>query len=173
MKEKIIWTDADFAEMGFHDSRLYAISMPGGEDCRFILDIDYIFQWDWEKDKFSKQWVAPCQLIFDYPYNVTINLSFENNVGVDIVDIERTKVKSTTSSNKWNYKIETDRGDITLDAWGYKLILARQPSDSHDMNIGLHYKERAFVPLDKTRNPLLPMPPNRVSVFPDNRRSDP
>ena len=40
--EKKIWTDADFAQMGWHDCRIYKLRLTRDLE----LDIDYIFRWN-------------------------------------------------------------------------------------------------------------------------------
>ncbi len=41
--EKSIWTDLDFENMGWHDSRIHSVAF--GENFELIFDIDYIFKW--------------------------------------------------------------------------------------------------------------------------------
>jgi ribosomal protein S18 acetylase RimI-like enzyme len=39
------WTDADFAEMGWHDCLVHAVALPDAESHELALDLDYILEW--------------------------------------------------------------------------------------------------------------------------------
>jgi hypothetical protein len=41
--EKSLLTDAEFENMNWHDSFIYALTL--GEKNELVFDIDYIFQW--------------------------------------------------------------------------------------------------------------------------------
>lgn len=136
MKVKETWSDSDFEEMGWHDSRLYQIKFPD-EKFEFTLFIDYIFKWVEVDDRF-KFWVSPCKLKFHNVINLKIDLSFENILGIDIVSVERTKVGLTPNGKmtKWMYLIETDKGNISFESTGYTMDVISEPEflESQDMS---------------------------------------
>lgn len=123
------WTDADFKEMGWHDSYIHMISFPK-ENFEMIFDIDYIFEWVLdEQSGLYKFWISPCKLIFFDIFNLKINLDFENSIGVSIENINRTVSKKSSNEKVtiWNYEIITDKGIISFESTGYKQFLNKQP----------------------------------------------
>lgn len=129
MTVKEIWTEADFAEMGWHDSQLYAIHFPR-MDTVLKLDIDYIFEWvlDEANKRFSF-WVAPCTLCFRGVITLKVDLDFDHQVGLEILDIERFDPVPYPDGQviDWTYKISTSNGDITFASTGYEQLVRRQP----------------------------------------------
>lgn len=130
MNVKEIWTNTDFEEMGWHDSRLYQVKFPG-EESEFVLYLDYIFEWvkPEEGEKFFKFWVSPCELIFENIYNLKLNLSFENYIDIYVDDIKREKIGLTPNGKMidWNFVIETDKGNIEFKATGFRMKTISQP----------------------------------------------
>ena len=135
MKVKKIWTDNDFDEMGWHDSRLYQLKFPD-EDCNFILYIDYIFEWVKYKDRY-KFWVSPCEMVFKNVIDLNLNLLFENSIGIDIDLIKREEMGLTPNGKMtdWKYQIETDRGRIEFTSTGFEMNLISQPILSKSQSI--------------------------------------
>ena len=127
------WSDNDFNDMGWHDSRLYNIKFPD-EEYSFTLYLDYIFEWVKTVDNKFNFWVSPCKLVFENVINLKVNLCFENSIGIDINSIHREKIGLTPNGKleEWKYTIETDRGNIELLATGFEMSLMHQPilSDS-------------------------------------------
>jgi len=134
IKEK--WTDDDFDEMGWHDSKLYQLKFLD-ENYHFTLYLDYIFEWVKEKEGY-KFWVSPCVLTFENVVNLNLNLSFENNIGVYIVAIDREKIGFTPNGKmmEWKYLIETDRGNIEFASTGFKMERISEPvlTESQDLS---------------------------------------
>ncbi len=135
MTVKEIWTDLDFEEMGWHDSEVYAF-WPLREDLVFALDIDYIFQWVHHPQRFSF-WVAPCTLRFEGVLHLRMNLDFDNRVGLYILDISRTNPRPlhTRNGTAWDYRIETDAGDITFEASSYQQFVRKQPVHGYGQSL--------------------------------------
>ncbi|GAB0157812.1 hypothetical protein CHRYSEOSP005_30980 [Chryseobacterium sp. Alg-005] len=134
MNVKDLWTDSDFEEMGWHDSYVYSIFLPA-ENQKLILDIDYIFKWVLdETSNLYKFWVSPCDLVFMDVLNLKIDLDFQNTVGLDIQDINRSNSRLYPNGKdiKWDYEILTDVGSITFESSGYIQNIKEQPilSDS-------------------------------------------
>src|SRR3569833_1581751 len=72
--EKLLWTDADFEIMSWHDCPVHALSFD--KNYQLLLDIDYIFKWELKKNKQKyKFWIAPCTLVLENVYSV--EMSFE------------------------------------------------------------------------------------------------
>ena len=138
METKEKWTNDDFEEMGWHDSRLYQMKFPN-EDYEFILYLDYIFKWEKPSTgKYFKFWVSPCELKFANVHDLKIDLSFENYLQIYIDDIRREKIGLTPNSKmtEWKFYIETDRGNIEFIATDFEMNLISQPvlKDGQDMS---------------------------------------
>ena len=131
--EKWIWTDADFEQMGWHDAQIYAFAFLS-ENFEFVLDIDYILRWvhpapDEECFKF---WVAPATLVFENAYNIKFALETENGIGIETQDIHRQNPKileagELAGTSEWHWVIEAQKGEISLDATGYKQYFRKNP----------------------------------------------
>lgn len=134
MNVKNIWTDADFEEMGWHDSYLYSVSFPD-QNQKLIFDIDYIFKWVLdETSNLYSFWVSPSTLTFLNVMNLKIDIDFQNSVGLDISDINRLNPRLSPNGKftLWDYSICTDKGSITFESTGYIQNIKEQPilSDS-------------------------------------------
>lgn len=129
MQVKDIWTDVDFEEMGWHDSYIYNISFPD-ENQKLILDIDYIFKWVLdERSNLYNFWVSPSKLTFLDVLDLRIDLDFQNTVGLDIQDINRSNPRLYPNGKdiKWDYLILTDNGSISFESSGYIQNIIKQP----------------------------------------------
>ena len=127
VKEK--WTNEDFSQMGWHDSRLYQIKFPN-EDYEFSLFLDYIFDWVKDSDKkYFSFWVSPCVIKFKNIYDLKIDISFENFLEIFIEDIHREEIGKTPNGKfiEWKYLIQTDRGNIEFIATDFEMLVISQP----------------------------------------------
>jgi hypothetical protein len=136
---KSTWTNDDIDNMGFHDCRLYSVSFPG-DTLKLKMDIDYIFDWILNNDrhKYDNTYsfmVAPCILVFDDVIDLKINLDFKNNVGIDILSLEQTYIKSTNKIKSYKYEIETDLGDIEFVSSGFTMQVCQPPILSEGQNL--------------------------------------
>ncbi|MEV4056817.1 DinB family protein [Amycolatopsis sp. NPDC049688] len=72
-----VWTDADFAQMGWHDCRVHAAALVEDDDDlppgRLLLDLDYIVRWvePARRRKHFTFWIAPATLVFDQAWDIT------------------------------------------------------------------------------------------------------
>ncbi|EJZ23061.1 hypothetical protein NE852_07200 [Rhizobium sp. Pop5] len=137
MTEKEIWTDEDFDVMGWHDCRLYSISLPN-ENFEFKIDIDYIFRWERRDDLFLGFWISECDLIFHDISDLQVAIEPENTIPTTISDITRKNMRPTPSGGLfvWDYRIELDKGAICFSAAGFTQKLRSQPKfpQSQDLN---------------------------------------
>ena len=108
---KLIWTDEDFENMGWHDNRLYGIIFDT-QRFRLSFDIDYIFEWSETLDSFL---VAPSTLDFENISNTSIKIDFRDTQSIIIHQILRINERKTPFGNiEWFYTIETDVGEISF-----------------------------------------------------------
>jgi hypothetical protein len=126
--EKALWTDADFEQMGWHDSHIHAIAFRL-ESFLLLLDIDYIFRWvePAPKETHYKFWLSPCTLMFKNVYQLRISL--EPLEDVSIQDITRSapeQIKELGTANR--YAVECNEGEITFRPTGYEQFIHRLPT---------------------------------------------
>ena len=122
---KLIWTEADFEHMSWHDCRLHGIVIvddfsPHLHELR--LDIDYILQWvgfDTPTEQ-SGHWISPATLVFE-PQKFHVDVPGPG--GDWIIGMERTGSESTT---RWTIALNTG-GEIVVLAPGFRQYLRRLP----------------------------------------------
>jgi hypothetical protein len=119
--DKWIWTETDFETMGWHDSLVYAFKF----DRDLYFDIDYIFKWVPDQDRWFSFWMAPCTLVFDKPTEFSINLEKTNFYdGIGIAGVHR----QLNQKGKTEWRIETHLGDIMIETETFKQIVRRPPT---------------------------------------------
>lgn len=137
MNVRECWSDSDFSDMGWHDSRLYVVALPN-EEFKLALNIDYIFKWEKLPDSATEFWVSPCDLIFNNVSNFKMDVDFKDTNLLFISDIKRTNKKLTPNKKftDWDYEIECDNGVISFSATGFEQRVRKQPvlSASQDLD---------------------------------------
>ena len=137
MKIKDIWSDSDFADMGWDQSRLYSIAIPD-ENFKLVLDIDYIFKWQREGSSYSGFWVSPCNLIFHNVSGFKSEIDYKDNNLLFVSEIRRSNERLTPNKmfTAWDYEIECDNGSISFSATGFEQTVRKQPvlSETLDLN---------------------------------------
>lgn len=146
--EKLIWDESDFEQMGWHDSKIYAIAFEG-EKFELALDIDYILKWlnPQEGESNFKFWVAPSTLVFRNVRDLKISL--EESLNLEIQDLHRMNpqepknVKHIPESIEYDWTIETTGGEIFFKSVGYKQYFRKFPVLLESQKIG--FKERGGI----------------------------
>ena len=119
--EKLIWDEADFEKMGWHDCSIYGIHFADN----VALDIDYIFKWVLnDQDGHYRFWISPATLVFEHARNLQIDIDLDFVNGLEIADIHQEKIEM----NEYKYHIDTQEGNIRLIASGYKQFIKKYPS---------------------------------------------
>ncbi|GAA4055517.1 hypothetical protein GCM10022409_48420 [Hymenobacter glaciei] len=119
--EKWVWTEADFAQMGWHDATIYAVQF--GKDISF--DIDYIFEWvQADKDDFFSFYIAPVTLIFSEPRSIVFNVNFRFGQQLEIEGIHR----RITDAGLTEWCLETHQGDIIIITDSFQQIIRCPPT---------------------------------------------
>jgi len=139
--EKKIWTEVDFDQMGWHDSRIYKIRLTSNLE----LDIDYILQWNKsEIDGFPFTfWVAPATLNFRNVKNFQFDIDTLSDDANEILDIEL-----QTAGNIFQWVIITRQGDFQFEADGFTQWIRQEPFFQFGQTIS--YIERFGVSLEQT-----------------------
>ena len=125
--EKVAWTDADFANMSWHDCSIHAFSL--NDSYELLLDIDYIFKWVTAGKRF-KFWMSPCTLIFKNVYE----LEFDSYWKLPIIDsIEWSNPQKPKNAEYTGRDIEYDwnigmvSGAMSFKSVGFDLHVRKQP----------------------------------------------
>jgi len=149
--EKYTWTDADYEVMGWHDSRVHAVSV--GEQrplMRLLLDLDYIVKW---VDPIAPAttfsfWVTPATLVFDEAWDIEGDL--EPTYGLlEVADLHRLDPPDGRPDPLWH--IEGQNFELRVRAAGYTQYLRKEPQHvPHQMLTmaqrgGLSFAEAPFA----------------------------
>tara|TARA_B100000745_G_C20111005_1_gene380246 strand:- start:616 stop:1038 length:423 start_codon:yes stop_codon:yes gene_type:complete len=138
MKVQEIWTSLDFEVMGWHDSRIYSITLPD-ENFQLAFDIDYTFKWERSSGSIVGFWVSPCDLIFKNISHFKMEVDYSDTNLLFISDIRRRNERLTPNRKftQWDYEIECDAGLITFSSIGFEQKVRKQPvlSESQDLDI--------------------------------------
>lgn len=133
--EKKVWTDADFAVMGWHDAPIYGMAFfsDSGNLCNeLVFDLDYIFQWidPIPPERHFSFWIAPATLVFKdiRDLNVQMETAPPSTFDFEILDIHRLEqFNSPTGESFWKWHIELGNGNIYFSAGSYEQITRQQP----------------------------------------------
>ena len=127
--EKTIWTDADFDIMSWHDCPVHALSFD--DEDRFLLDIDYMFEWVLKKNKRNYLFrISPCTLVFENVYDIV----FETDHTTIIIDnISRESPRAPKNAGflnedlEYDWTIETTVGMIQFRATAFTQYVRQAP----------------------------------------------
>lgn len=127
--KRLIWSDADFEEMGWHGAYVHAIAaIP--ENFELMLDIDYIVQWvnPIPPEQHFKFWVAPATLVFSNVWNVKFCLESESGE-FSIQGLERLNEQATLNGKMtdWLWRFLGNEGSLSFRATAYKQHFRKQP----------------------------------------------
>lgn len=130
--EKWLWSEADFENMGWHDSRIYALAF-SPDTYELLLDIDYIFKWVSPEpgETYFQFWVAPATLVFQNVHEVKFDIS--TTTGLEIDGITRQEPRAPHNAAyiehdvEWAWTIDCQQGDIRLWSVGYKQYIRSSP----------------------------------------------
>ena len=78
--------------MGWHDAVLYTMSFPQA-NYAVRFDIDYIFEWHWEREAVRGWDVAPCTLEFNSVSDLKVSLDWQIHGDTSIQDITCTNIR--------------------------------------------------------------------------------
>lgn len=136
--EKLLWTDADFDHMGWHDNKIHAIAF-GQEEQELLFDIDYIFKWvdPKEGEQFYRFWLAPCTLVFSQVHQVRLNSDTGSmyDFGIPILELERRQIQLRQKHQTWEWSLLCLTGSIHFQACGYHQYVRAQPLFSEDQSL--------------------------------------
>ncbi|GAA0477371.1 hypothetical protein Ade02nite_68690 [Paractinoplanes deccanensis] len=118
--DRTSWTEADYHRMGWHDSRVHALSLTGEPRIRLLLDLDYVMRHD-----NGTFWVAPATLVFERPWGIAGGFG-PLSEPLDIADIHRLPSPDGHPEPVWH--VEGHNFAFELRAAGYRQHLRRPPA---------------------------------------------
>ncbi|MDQ7810202.1 hypothetical protein Q5425_41310 [Amycolatopsis sp. A133] len=152
---KAVWTDADFATMGWHDCRVHAVSVVEYEDdtvpaTRLLLDLDYIVRWvdPAPRQKHFTFWVAPSTLVFEQAWDITGEIGPLYDC-LEISDLNRLDPPDDRPYPRWHLAGHTF--DLKFRARGFRQYVRTAPQhvDRQVLTMtergGLSFAEQAFA----------------------------
>jgi len=151
--EKLLWTDADFEIMSWHDCPVHALSFD--KNYQLLLDIDYIFKWELKKNERNYRfWIAPCTLVFENVYSV--EMSFERTSMI-IDSIYRENPRTPQNAEyinrdlEYDWMIETLAGEICFKSVGFKQYVRQVPIMLSEQEISLEIRGGVSFSLDEIK----------------------
>ncbi len=150
---KAVWTDADFPQLGWHDSRIHAIALTEDEDLppgRLLLDLDYIVRWvePARRQQYFSFWIAPATLVFDQAWDITGDVGPLYG-GLEIADLHRLDPPDDKPYPAWH--LEGHEFELKFRARGFRQYFRRPPQhvDRQVLTLaqrgGLSFAEQAFA----------------------------
>jgi hypothetical protein len=128
--EKSVWTNDDFAVMGWHDATIWSMAVVG-EQFELLFDIDYIFQWvhPVPPEQYFSFWVSPATLVFEGVQNIAIDIEIGYIQQIEVADINREGPLASPdgSITNWTWVIELQQGDIKFEATGFSQFVRKAP----------------------------------------------
>jgi len=142
--EKIVWSDDDFERLGWHDATIHALAFGPG-DFVLSLDIDYIFKWVEPSpgQEFFRFWVAPCTMVFQNAYDITLEADSYGGPVLSVDDLQRSEARPPKNAayigkdSEWLWTFECHHGELSLRAVGFQLYVRRPPVLSKTQSLGV------------------------------------
>jgi hypothetical protein len=126
--EKLVWSEADYDQMGFHDVGIRAVYF-STQSQEVSFDIDYIFKWvmPTPPGKFFTFWVSPATLVFRDVSDVEV--SWGGSELFELDELKRSEEeKLPTGYARWLWTLAGNvGGSASLRATGYNLYVRREP----------------------------------------------
>ena len=152
--EKPVWTQENFKVMGWHDSKVWG-ALANTDEWEFLLDLDYIFKWVHPRGDidYFKFWVAPVTMVFEYAYDVRLDIESVQGV-IEIADLYMENPCKTKNGQftEYTFRFDCQEGEIALNATGYKMYVRQKPKLLQGQH--LEFAERGGVNFGRELNAL-------------------
>lgn len=116
----------DISSSIFHDCTLYSLRLPQKKDFNLILDIDFILEWEKNKDKFLFK-VAPAEVVFSNVSMLKMDLIITDSVVLDQIEKEEQRTPKNVNHIKedieWKWLVYCHTGEISFWSTGYEIFL--------------------------------------------------
>jgi hypothetical protein len=129
--QKVVWTEEDFENMGWHDATIYAVSFLTNQ-WELVFDIDYLVEWVSEGVAGApiEFWVAPATLVFENVNGLKTNYEIWTGSPLtpSIMDISRSGREYNLAGNPWEWTIELEHGGkMEFHASGFRQFFRANP----------------------------------------------
>jgi hypothetical protein len=127
--EKIVWTEADFDKMGWHDAHIWGM-IANPDEFEYLIDMDYIFEWinPKEDEEYYKFLISPVTMVFENAYDIRFDIESQNGE-IEISDLYMENSRKTKNGNliEHTFRFECQQGNISLIATGFKMYVRQNP----------------------------------------------
>lgn len=128
---KSVWSDADFAHMGWHDATIRGLCLQPADDRppRLLFDLDYIVRWvrPAPPEVSFSFWVSPATLAFDEVWDLEGDLDFKGTrPDLEIADLHRLP-PADYRPDLPAWRVEGHCFELTFRASGYRQFFRRAP----------------------------------------------
>jgi hypothetical protein len=134
--EKLVWSEADYDEMGFHDVNIRAVYF-STDTPEVLFDVDYIFKWvmPTPPDEYFTFWVSPATLVFRDVSDV--ELSWQGGDQFVLWELERSEEEILPAGHvRWLWTLAGNvGGSASLRATGYSLYVRQEPRYINRQNL--------------------------------------
>jgi hypothetical protein len=147
--EKLIWTQEDFEQMGWHDCKIWSF-IANSYEYEFLIDLDYIFKWvqPSEGESYFKFWVAPVTMVFENSFDVKIDIQSQlGEIEIACLHMENSKETINKKFVEHTYRFECHQGEILLTATGFKMFVRQYPGLSQGQ--WMDYDKRGGINFDR------------------------
>jgi hypothetical protein len=142
--EKLVWSDDDFEQLGWHDATIHAIAF-GPNDFVLSLDVDYIFKWmePAAGEEFFQFWVAPCTMVFQNVYDIELEATSYGGPLLSVDELRRSDPRSPKNAAhigrdcEWLWTFECHHGELSFRAVGFQQYVRRPPILSRMQVLGI------------------------------------
>ena len=133
--DKNVWTQEDYEQMGWHDSRIYGLLFLPDDETEttdLIFDIDYIFKWvhPVPPEQYFSFWLSPCTLIFKDTFALKMDID-NQGMKADLLEIADLILVSKIEQEKgvWIYEweMELQEGNIRFKSTGFSQMVRHKP----------------------------------------------
>ena len=151
--ERTWWTEADFADLGWHDATVHAVALEPEEHApgRLLVDLDHIVAWvppTGPEAPFTFR-VAPATLVFPDAWDVRLDIDLQARAFVLQLDAI-TREPGPFGRSTWT--LDGHEFTITVTSEGFHQYLRRPPlrTTSQSLSVaergGISFDERAYDP---------------------------
>jgi hypothetical protein len=134
--ERTVWSEEDFASMGWHDCWIHALSFTAAGE--LVFDLDYILELveSEQGETYYRFWISPATLIVRDVDEVVFDLDAEWT-GWQIFDFSREE----KSGKKQLWKLECIEGVISFRAEGFEQFVRSAPILCDEQKLDLDERE--------------------------------
>jgi hypothetical protein len=126
--DKLVWSEADYDQMSFHDVHIHAAYF-STDAPELSLDVDFIFQWvaPLPPSQYFTFWVSPATLVFRDVSDV--ELIWRGNELFELDELQRSEEEILPTGHvRWLWTLAGNvGGSASLRATGYNLYVRREP----------------------------------------------